>query len=348
MMLTVTIGVFLMGLLGNNAWTSSNALAPTQSCSLPSARSLTHRYATTASGVQAVVEQTESTLTIETMDRIQADLTDEGYKYANEAFQKYWSGDHDEYLKFIRSHTPSRESDIKVLSVGAGDGMRDEQALKVFRDVCPSAEIHFTAVEPNSAQLNALKKVFQKNTGIVSSLEAIESTGEDYEFPESTFDIIMFTHSLYHMAGAQSELLDRSIKALKPNGRIFVALSSEQGGIHQMMGSFWGTIDYSRFEKGDGLFGQESLLKILSENYKDRFEFKALPGVYIDMRNSLNGNLDKGGRHLLNFVLQSDTSKLPSEIESKVIATLDGMAPKADDGSRRLPHGSGVFAIHKK
>lgn len=274
--------------------------------------------------------------------RIAAPLSSEDYREAIVAFQTAWSGDHEALLDFVATHAPttSQGNDLHVLSLGAGDGLRDVAALSVLRDVCQPAQIFYSALEPNGAQLAALTKYFSSHVENID-LRAFQLKAEHYDFPEMTFDVIFFTHSLYHMPGAERDLLEKALLALKPDGRMIITLATEQGGIPKLKSAFSHIIEYSHFKA----FGQESLLEILEMHYdSSQYHFEALPNVYIDASACFDADSHLG-RNLLNFILQADVSKLPDEIAERVLKTLDGMAPESDDGSRRLPHGSGLFLI---
>lgn len=288
-----------------------------------------------------------------TKDRIPALLDGPGYHAANQAFLNHWSADHEELLNFIRENAPGAEqaSSYEVLSVGSGDGRRDTSALDVLEDLLPeSTDINYTAVEPSEEQMEALRGRFESRAAVGkrSRLAAAETmTAELFDFQPGKYDLILFTHSLYHMPGYEKEVISKSIGALQPKGRIIAALSTEKGGIFQMMESFWQTIDYSRFEVSNGgLFGQESLVKLLQDEYgaESCLKLTQLPDVHIDVSACLDDRSEEG-RHLLNFVLQSDTAKLPTEVSKRVIEELIAKAPISPDGKHHLPHGSGIFLI---
>lgn len=273
---------------------------------------------------------------------ISAPLEADNYRAALVAFQKTWSGDHDELLAFVEMHAPLhvQGQDLHVLSIGAGDGKRDAAALKVLYKVSKPENIFYTALEPNGAQLAVLSEYFASKVEHAECV-TLQQNAQDYVFPEATFDVIFYTHSLYHMRGVEHELLEKSVQALKPDGCIIVALATEQGGIPKMKAAFAHIIEYGV----QGSFGQESVLKMLEAHFDvAQYQFRALPEVYIDVRSCFEAGSDLG-KPLLNFVLQADTSKLPDEVMSNVLEKLAQMAPQFEDGSRRLPHGSGLFLI---
>jgi SAM-dependent methyltransferase len=262
------------------------------------------------------------------MARIPAPLSNDAYQVANEAFLQTWSSDEDELQVFLEKHAPpSLES---VVSVGAGNGERDVKALATLARVClPCARVQYIAVEPNQAQMDLL----QSNMKAIDNIDvtACVEKGEDYKFGIGLHDLVLFTHSLYHMPGFERDILQKAMASLKPHGRIVIALSTEQGGIFKSMGSFWGEIDYSHFETGSGLFGQESMLKLVKELELEH-TFLPMPNVFIDA-----SSVDTP---LLNFIMQCDTEKLPHEMVLRIRANLVQLAPEG-----RLPHGSGLACI---
>lgn len=264
--------------------------------------------------------------------RVPALLSDGSYQAANEAFLSRWSSDEDELQAFLKKHAPSAADDVYVLSVGAGNGNRDVLALQTLKGSYKKT-ISYTAVEPNKAQTDLLRNNMKKAASSIDNLTltVIEAKAEDYVFGEGLHDIVLFTHSFYHMAGCEKEVLRNAVKSLKKGGRIIVALSTENGGINQMMGSFWGEIDYSHFETGGGLFGQEKFLKLAADE-KLEVDLQVLPDVYIDVEDASSD--------LLNFIMQCDSSKLPEEMLKRVKNKLTELSP-----SQRLPHGSGLICI---
>ena len=72
------------------------------------------------------------------------------------------------------------------------------------------------------------------------------------------------------------------------------------------------------------MFGQESLIKLLEDDFGAQTRLKLLtklPGVFIDVSVCFVGGSEEG-KHLLDFILQSDTAILPKEVNDQVLDVL--------------------------
>lgn len=267
-------------------------------------------------------------------------LSDTGYAAANEAFRLCWDQDREEVLTFLRAHMPQFNSAVAtVLGIGVGDGEFDVRIIDLLRDCIGDLPITYSAVEPNEAQLESFRQRVAGNVFAHTTFEFILSTAESYT-PDRSFDLVHYIHSLYHMPASEEQLIKQSRTWLRPNGALLIALSSEQGGIYQIMGRFWDKIDYSFFTSG--LFGQESLRAIL-ERHAIPYAFELYPDVAIDVTSCFDPASELG-KDLLNFLLQADLRRAPVALRNEILTVLDGLA-RIEDGRRLLSHPSGVFVI---
>ncbi|WP_129632196.1 class I SAM-dependent methyltransferase [Candidatus Oscillochloris fontis] len=269
--------------------------------------------------------------------RLALPLSAEGYAHANEAFRQCWTADRAEVLAFMRQHLPTTSANnLHVLGFGVGDGEFDVQIIAALRAAFPTTTINYIAVEPNTAQLQRFAERMRT--------EAVQLTQHPLQAEEYTvegeFDLIHYIHALYHMPGSEARLLRDALAGLRPGGKLLIALSSERGGIYQLMGQFWERIDYSFFTTG--LFGQESLRATLAE-IGVPYTAEIYPDVAIDVGPCFDPDSDLG-RHLLNFLLQAAIDQAPEDLRQDVLDALDALAPNID-GRRLLSHPSGVFVV---
>lgn len=273
-------------------------------------------------------------------ERLALPLSAEGYAQANEAFRQCWTADRDEVLAFLHNHLPTpTQATLRVLGVGVGDGSFDARIIGLLRDVFPTPVIAYVAVEPNEAQLSRFAERLRAAPPADVQLGLHALPAEEYQI-EAPFDLIHFIHALYHMPGSEERLIREAVAGLRPGGRLLVALSSERGGIYQMMGQFWNRIDY-RFFTG-GLFGQESLRAVFN-TIGVAYEDEVYPDVAIDVRACFEPD-SALGRHLLNFLLQADMAQAPEPLRRAALSALDALA-RTDNGRRLLAHPSGVFVV---
>lgn len=275
-----------------------------------------------------------------TPTRLALPLSAEGYAYANEAFRQCWTADRAEVLAVMSQNLPASPSEkLRVLGIGVGDGEFDVQIMSTLRTAFPTTPIHYVAVEPNEAQLYRFAERMQTEAPHAVQLTQHPLRAEEYVIKED-FDLIHYIHALYHMPGNEVRLLRDAIAGLRPGGQLLIALSSERGGIYQLMGQFWNRIDYSFFTSG--LFGQESLRAALTE-LGIPYSAEIYPDVGIDVGPCFDPSSDLG-RHLLNFLLQAAIDQAPEDLRQEVLAALDALAPSID-GRRLLSHPSGVFVV---
>lgn len=267
-------------------------------------------------------------------------LSAQGYADANEAFRRCWQADRPQVLAFLGQHlSPYANQALSVLGIGVGDGEFDIQLIEFLNKELGVGDLYYSALEPNEAQLQGFRRRAETAGLSQAQIEYIQSTAEEFN-PEHSFDLIHFIHSLYHMPSQEERLILDAHRWLGDKGHVLIALSSEQGGIYQLMNRFWNRIDYSFFT--GGLFGQESLLAVLERN-KLSYDYELYPEVAIDVTACFDRESELG-RNLLNFLLQADIRNAPTELYEDILVALDELAYTQED-KRLLSHPSGVFLI---
>jgi SAM-dependent methyltransferase len=275
---------------------------------------------------------------LEVRPRLSLPLTAEGYAAANEAFRRCWSADREEVLSFLRAHPPSPGAEgLNVLGIGVGDGSFDLRLIDTLRTLSGEVPLSYVAVDPNEAQLDGFRSRVNGAPERNTHFTFLAVRAEDYA-PDRRFDLIHYIHSLYHMPDGEERLVRMSLEHLRPGGRLLIALSSERGGIYQLMQRFWNEIDYSFFTRG--LFGQESL-RALFERHGIAYRYELYPQVSIDVSACFEPD-SALGRHLLDFLLQADMQRAPESLRQRVLEALAELS-QVVDGRRLLPHPSGVF-----
>lgn len=270
--------------------------------------------------------------------RLSLQLTAEGYAAANDAFRRCWSADRAEVLSFLRAHPPSVGAEgLNVLGIGVGDGSFDLQLIDTLRSLGGEVPLTYVAVEPNEAQLDGFRSRVSGAPERNTRFTFLALRAEDY-VPDRRFDLIHYIHSLYHMPGGEERLVRMSLEHLRPGGRLLIALSSERGGIYQLMQRFWNEIDYSFFT--GGLFGQESLRELFERN-AIAYRYELYPQVSIDVSACFEPDSELG-RHLLDFLLQADMRRAPESLRQRVLEALEELSQVVGD-RRLLSHPSGVF-----
>lgn len=106
----------------------------------------------------------------------------------------------------------------EILEVGCGDG-------KVLYNL--RKEMHtgrLVGLDISKGMFLATQKLAKKEN---RRIEFVESSADDLNFPDKSFDVILSFYMLYHMKDIQKTLLEWS-RVLKDNGRILIATNSSK------------------------------------------------------------------------------------------------------------------------
>ncbi len=174
----------------------------------------------------------------------------------------------------------SRNKIQRVLSVGAGDGSFDREWLVHLPEMQ-----HYVALEPYASHFDELKQRFAED----ARAEIIQSGFEGFE-SGSSFDLIVFAHSLYYMKDREKQL-QRARAMLKPGGQCWVFHQTERG-IHEIQQRF-----------GDAKTQQYSLT---AENIA-----QALTGLgvsYVSTELPATIDVRNAPKDLVDFFLERDTT----------------------------------------
>ncbi|NJN67558.1 MAG: class I SAM-dependent methyltransferase [Chloroflexaceae bacterium] len=272
-----------------------------------------------------------------------APLTEEGYARANAAFRQTWSGDRPDILQFLEERLPAvlaGKTDLALLSVGAGTGLFDEQAIYLVQRITGQSALDYVVVEPNAAQNQEFAAMTRKEALKDVRFKMMPLRAEDFR-PDRAFDLIFYIHSIYHMPGSQEALIRDSVAMLKPHGLLILAVASEECTMAKLMQQFFGIIDYQAV--GDTIFGVNQLKQVLERNHLS-YTYHPLPQSGVDVTECFRDG-SEAGQDLLNFLLQVDTQRLPQEIRQQALAYLKENAAAQPGGRFVVPHWSGVFVL---
>lgn len=256
-----------------------------------------------------------------------APMTHETYALANAAFLQYWTGDRPEVLAVVDEHITSVPS--RILTIGSGKGEFEEMLIERLIERFGQLDLSVVAVEPNAEQIDGFQRRVERLSNVNFTYHHL--LAEEFTI-ETSFDLILFIHSLYHMPDKEDELIRNAHAHLRPGGHVVITLATECGAIYQLIQRFWNQIDYSHLGH---LFGQESCKSMLDELGISYF-FCSYPEVGIEVTELSDD--------LLCFLFQINVYALPDGIRADMRAAVDDIAYERD-GRRYVPHGSGVFVL---
>jgi SAM-dependent methyltransferase len=276
-------------------------------------------------------------------EKYEVPLTEEGYAKANAAFRQAWSGDRHHILQFLEARLPAvleGKTDLSILSVGAGTGLFDEQAIALVQRLSGQPSLTYVVVEPNASQNQEFAAITRKEAFKDVRFEMIPLRAEDFH-PDRAFDLIFYIHSIYHMPGSQEALIRNSAAMLKPHGLLMMAVASEECTMAGLIQQFFGVIDYHAL--GDKVFGANQMKQVLERNHLPS-TYHPFPQSGVDVTECFREG-SEAGQDLLNFLLQVDAQRLPLEIRQQALAYLKEHATVQPDGRLINPHWSGIFAL---
>lgn len=99
----------------------------------------------------------------------------------------------EEFRNIIRKLYPDNMASLKILDLGAGNGMLTELILKEF----PNANV--TMLDFSEVMLDSAKAIFVVNNISVENIEFIVSNFITEEFPNEKYDLVISSYALHHV-----------------------------------------------------------------------------------------------------------------------------------------------------
>lgn len=236
-------------------------------------------------------------------------------RYA-ETFQVFcrYSLEYETIENTIRELLLTLPESYALLDVGAGTGKILEA---LGHDFClPPSE--YCAFEPNAAHFAALKDKVMK-LGLPKA-DLRQSSYDGTEILEKTFDLVLFSHSLYWMKDPVS-VFEKSLKHLRPQGFVMGVLQGPYG-VYALLNQFEPFLErkspmlqnnaYSSFELMNGLrrHGYAPVLKVFP--------------TPLDMTGLFEPEKTRELSELLSFCLQLELIEVETSLRKDIIDFVRG------------------------
>jgi len=254
------------------------------------------------------------------------------YTFLNNTNQKK------KFLEFLKQKSEELELvtdwNTKVLDVGTGNGASLIPMLEeIIHSESPWDKKKFTEVHVDEHNLGVMLD-FVTNYCIDGYRFMNLNINEDYH-KSNSFDLITASHVFYYLNN-WDETLNDLISSLKPNGKMIIAQTSEQGFLYKLRKEFFSKIcinelDETRPHSGEELFDtinglitnqKESYVKNAIDNIINYDVFKETEGYYTEFsKKVIIDDLTKKGMpaELINKFLEAKFGKeqyiIPSELE---------------------------------
>jgi ubiquinone/menaquinone biosynthesis C-methylase UbiE len=262
-------------------------------------------------------------------------LDDDRFHKTHEAFEAR-SNQRERILAWLCEHSgkiTTRSGDLRVLSIGCGDGSVDLPTARTLGD--KADHIHFAALDPNKAQLTQLEKAFADAALSNVTLTTHAMQLGDFDAKER-FDHIHCVHSFYYMPDPATAL-KQAIEMLADDGELLL-FHAPCEDLNSLSARF-----YNKYFERATPFAEDFATLLDGEGHSYRRE-------RIDARidvTSLFDTLPTHGHELRDFILQFDSSSLPSAVVDPVERYIRVIA-EGTRSAASIAHPVDVFVIRRR
>jgi ubiquinone/menaquinone biosynthesis C-methylase UbiE len=268
---------------------------------------------------------------LEDVDRL-VPLDDDRYHKTHEAFEAR-SNQRERILAWLCDHSgkvATRPGDLRVLSIGCGDGSVDLPTARTLGD--KADHIHFAALDPNKAQLTQLEKAFADAALSNVTLTTHAKQLGDFDASER-FDHIHCVHSFYYMPDPATAL-KQAIEMLADDGELLL-FHAPCEDLNSLSARF-----YNKYYERTTPFAEDFATLLDGGGHSYRRE-------RIDARIDVTSMFDTRpthGHELRDFILQFDSSSLPSAVVDPVERYIRVIA-EGTRSAASIAHPLDVFVI---
>ncbi|BAZ05091.1 methyltransferase domain-containing protein [Calothrix sp. NIES-3974] len=160
---------------------------------------------------------------------------DEFYDSSYQVFLNNWIADRQASINLMLQNLKPQDAQVSVLSVGAGTGDFDALLIAALQEYLPrDYQLKYIAIEPNPFHCQRYQEQINAVNFPQVELEIHPDTIENFQ-TSAKFDVIHFTHSLYHMPGSEQRIIQDSMGMLKENGLIAITLATKDTVIYDLI-----------------------------------------------------------------------------------------------------------------
>lgn len=251
----------------------------------------------------------------------------EAYDAGYQVFLENWLVKREVALDLMKQNLKPQASGVSVLSVGAGPGDFDVQVIRTMLSSKPEDfKLRYVAVEPNPKHRRRYEQKIMTPEFSNVDLQIYPQQVEDFQTPEK-FDIIHYTHCLYHMPGYEKQIILQGMKMLKDDGFIIVTLATADAVIFETI-SKYAALTGRGFTDMLQMTQMQSLIDELGLSYKLVNYPESL-----DIKLCFENN-SSHGKALLDFFCQDDSSILRDEQRKEILDIL--MSNMTEQDGRKL------------
>lgn len=229
---------------------------------------------------------------------------------------------------------------VAVLSVGAGSGDFDVQVIRTLKQQLPKElTLRYVAVEPNHLHRQRYEQKINVREFADVDLKLYSEKIDQFQTDEQ-FDIIHYTHSMYHMPGQEKWLVQQAMEMLKNNGFLIITLDTIDAVIFD-------TIFKYAALTGQGFTEmlQMQQMQAIVEGLGLSYTLESYP-EYLDVKLCFEEN-SPAGKLLMDFFCQADSGQLSPEQRQEILQILASKVIE-QDGRKLVPMPAATMVIPKQ
>ncbi|BAZ18705.1 type 12 methyltransferase (plasmid) [Calothrix sp. NIES-4071] len=270
---------------------------------------------------------------------VELDKIYEAYDAGYQVFLEKWQVNREMALNLMKQNLKPQAPQVAVLSVGAGPGDFDVQVIHALKQHLPEElKLRYVAVEPNPLHRQRYEQKIRIPEFKNVDLEIHPQTIEDFQTPEK-FDIIHYTHCLYHMPDHEKQIILQGMEMLKDNGFIIITLCTADAVI------------FETIFKYAALTGQGFAEMLQMEKMQAIIDELGLSYKLVNYPESLDISLcfeknSSAGKALMDFFCQADSSILSDKQRSEILDVLVSNMNE-QDGRKLVASNAATMIISK-
>lgn len=157
----------------------------------------------------------------------------EAYDSGYQAYLSNWQVNRQIALDLIQKHLKPQPPQVAVLSVGAGPGDFDVQVIRFLQEQLPKEfKLRYLAVEPNPLHRQRYEQRINISEFPDVELKVYPVKIQEFQ-TEEKFDIIHYTHCLYHMPNHEKQIIQQGWEMLKKDGFLVITLDTSDSVIYE-------------------------------------------------------------------------------------------------------------------
>jgi len=259
-------------------------------------------------------------------------LSDERFDVTHETFERSSSQQQlvlNTLKELIDTHEGSSGA-LRVLSVGCGSGILDNQLISVLASSAGTFE--YTGVDPNPVACQRFREDFEKlalpNVKLEVRTEAVESLNIN-----NPFDIIQLTHALYYFKDP-ADTLEKLRRLLAPGGKLII-IHAPNEHLNQLSQCFW-----SHHAEQDIWFSNRLEEHLVRQGIE--FTSHRIHGE-VDVTRCFEKSCPHGEK-ILDFITQSDCRESDADVRARCLHFLKKIS-RVDGERLKVGHPADVFVV---